>query len=60
MSFVASSRERSAFFVADADPLDLAVAYGVGERIQRISDQSEYLPDASPFEHIHQSAGYCL
>ena len=33
---LARGRERGPFFVADADPFDLAVADSVGERIKRV------------------------
>src|SRR5262249_24431220 len=47
--------ERGAFFVAHADPLDRAVAADrVAQRIQRIADQAENLPNPDLFEYADQ------
>ena len=42
---LAGRGKRGAFFVADADPFDLASPDRVGERIERIADQPEYMLD---------------
>jgi hypothetical protein len=57
---LAGGGKRSAFLVADADPLDIAMANGVTDRIKRIGNQAEYVRDADLFEHVDQSLGYCL
>ena len=44
--------------MADADPLDVAAANRVGERIKRVADQSEDVLDPDLFEHANQDA--CL
>ena len=46
--------KRRAFLMPDADPLDLASANRIAERIQRIPDQAEYLFDARFFERANQ------
>jgi hypothetical protein len=46
--------------MADADPFNFAVANGVGDRIKRIADKPEYLPDTNLFEHVDQSTGDSL
>jgi hypothetical protein len=46
--------------VADADPFNVAVADSVGERIKRVANEAEYVPDANLFEHVDQSTGHCL
>jgi hypothetical protein len=40
--------------VADADPLDLAVAHSVADRIERIGNQPEYVRDADLFERVNR------
>jgi hypothetical protein len=47
-------RKRRAFLVTDADPLDVASPNRVGERIERIADQSENMLDTDLPEHIDQ------
>ena len=44
---LARGRERRPFFVADADPFDFAVANSVGERIERVANEAEYVRDAN-------------
>jgi hypothetical protein len=46
--------------VADADPLDFAVADSISDRIKRVANKAEYLPDANFFENVDQSTGHCL
>jgi hypothetical protein len=41
--------------MTDANPFDMASSDRVGERIQRVPDQSEYLPDPDPFERTDQN-----
>jgi hypothetical protein len=53
-------RERGPLFVADSDPLDFAVADSISDRIKRVANKTEYLPDANFFENVDQSTGYCL
>jgi hypothetical protein len=57
---LAGGRERSAFLVADADPLDLAVAHSVADRIERIGNQPGYVRDADLFERVNQGVGHRL
>ena len=57
---LAGGGKRSAFLMANANPLDLAVAHSVADRIKRIGNQAEYVSDADLFEHVHQGMGYCL
>jgi hypothetical protein len=38
----------------------LASAHRIGERVQRVADQSEYLFDARFFERAHQELSNCL
>jgi hypothetical protein len=45
--------ESGAFFVADADPFDVAAANRVGERIERVADQPENLLDPDLLEHAN-------
>jgi hypothetical protein len=52
--------KRPAFFVADADLFNFAVADSVAERIKRIGNKAEYVPDANLFERVDQGTGYCL
>ena len=40
--------------MADADPFDVAAANGVGERIQRVADQSENVLDPDLLERADQ------
>src|SRR5271166_120044 len=51
---LARGRERRPFLMADADPFDLAVADGVGERIKRVANEAEYVSDADLFERLNQ------
>src|ERR1700729_1255398 len=46
--------ERSSLLMAHADPLDFAFSNRVGNRIQRVTDQSEYLFNARLCKHVHQ------
>jgi hypothetical protein len=54
------SRERCSLFVADADPLNLAAANRVGERIERIADEAEDMLNSDLFEHTDQNVCYRL
>jgi hypothetical protein len=49
---LAGSSERRPFLVADADPLDFAVADCVRERIKRVANETKYVLDANLFEHV--------
>ena len=51
---LARGGERGALFMADADPVDLASPHGVRERIERVSDQPEDVPDADALQRIDQ------
>lgn len=53
---LAGGGECRAFFVADADPLDLASPHLIGQRIEGIADQSEDVFDTDLFEHADQLA----
>jgi len=57
---LARGGQRRPFLVANADPLDIAVADGIGKRIERVANEAEYLLDANLFEHVDQSPGHCL
>ena len=57
---LARCRERRPFFVADADPFNVAVADSVGEWIKRVANETEYVLDANLFERLNQGAGHCL
>jgi hypothetical protein len=57
---LARGRERRPFLVADADPFDLALPHDVADRIERIGNEAEYMPDANLFEHVDQDTGYRL
>jgi len=46
--------QRRPFLVADTDPFDLASPHSIGQRIEGIADQAEYLSDADLFEHADQ------
>jgi hypothetical protein len=41
--------------MAHADPFDVASPDGIGQRVQGIADQSEYVLDPDRFEHADQS-----
>jgi len=47
---LARGRERRTFLVANADPLNFALAHGVANRIKRIGNETEDLLDANLFE----------
>src|SRR5271154_1174761 len=57
---LAGSRQRRSFLVANADPFDFAAPNRIGERIQRIADQSEYVLDPNLFKHADQDLSNCL
>ena len=57
---LARGGERRAFLVTNADPFDLAAAHRVGERIERVADQRENLPDADLLKHADQNFRHCL
>ena len=57
---LARSGKRGAFFVANADPLDVAAANRVGERIKRVADQSENVLDSDLLERADQNIRHCL
>jgi hypothetical protein len=57
---LARGRERRPFLVADADPFNFAVADNVGDRIKRVANEAEYVPNANLFERVDQSTGHCL
>ena len=49
-----------ALFVPDANPFNLAPAHRVGEWIQGVADQPEYLPNSNLFQHADQKFRNCL
>ena len=51
---LAGGGQRRAFLMTDADPFDLAAPDRVGERIERVADQSEDMFDADLLEHANQ------
>jgi hypothetical protein len=57
---LARSRERRPLFVPDSDPLDFAVADSISDRIKRVANEAEYVPDANLFERVDQDTGYGL
>jgi hypothetical protein len=54
------SGERCSLLMPDADPLYLATANRVAQRVQRIADQAENLPNPDLFEHTDQHVCYHL
>jgi hypothetical protein len=46
--------EGCSFLVADADPFDFASADGIGERIERVADQSEDMFDPNLLENTNE------
>jgi NAD(P)-dependent dehydrogenase (short-subunit alcohol dehydrogenase family) len=52
--------ESRAFLMADADPLYLAAANRVAQRVKRIADQTEDLPNSNLFEDADHDVGYHL
>src|SRR5262245_4381960 len=52
--------ECSSLLMPDADPLDLAAANRVAQRIEGITDQAENLPDPDLFEDADQDVCYRL
>jgi hypothetical protein len=47
--------------VAHADPFNFAaLAHDVADRIERIGNKTEYVPDANLFERLNQDTGHCL
>src|SRR6202050_1722312 len=57
---LASGGKRSAFLMANADPFNVAAADGVGERIERVADQSENVPDTDLLQSFHQYVGHSV
>ncbi len=51
---LASGGEGRAFFMTDADPFDLASSHRIGQRVERVADQSENAFDADLLEHANQ------
>jgi hypothetical protein len=51
---LAGGGQRRSFLMSDANPFDTASSDRVSERIQRVTDQSEYLLDPYLFEHTDQ------
>ena len=47
-------RQSRAFFMANANPFDGRAAQGIGQRIERVADQSENLLDADALERADQ------
>jgi hypothetical protein len=46
--------QRRSFLMTDADPFDSASSNRVGERIQGVADQCEYMLDPDLLKHTHQ------
>src|ERR1700733_9540822 len=57
---LAGGGKRSAFLMANADPLNVAAANGVGERIERVADKSENVPDSNLLQSVYQYVGHCV
>jgi len=51
---LAGGGQRRSFLMTDTNPFDIASTERVGERIQRVADQSKYLLDPGLFEHTDQ------
>ena len=51
---LAGGGKRRAFLMAHADPFDFAAADCIGERVERVADQSENMLDTDPFERADQ------
>ena len=49
-----SGGQRRPLLVADADPIDAAASYRVGERVERIADETEDMPDADLLKRSNQ------
>src|SRR5215467_1590054 len=54
------SGERCSLLMPDADPLYLAAANGVAQRVEGITDQAEDMPNPDLFEHADQDVCYHL
>src|SRR5262249_12994269 len=54
------SGECCSLLMPDADPLYLAAANRVAERVEGITDQAEHLPNPDLFEHADQDVCYHL
>src|SRR5271166_2787792 len=57
---LAGGCKRCAFLVAHADPFDIAAANRVGERIERVADQSEDMLDPDLLKRADQDVRYRL
>ena len=51
---LAGGSERRSFLMADANPFDAASADRVGERVQRVADEPEYMFDPDLLEYTDQ------
>jgi hypothetical protein len=54
---LARSRQRRTFFMADANPFDLATADRVGKRIEGVANWSKDVSDPDLFERTDQNVG---
>jgi hypothetical protein len=57
---LAGGGKRGAFLVPDADPFNVAPSDCVGERIERVADQPENVPDADLLQSLHQYVGHSV
>jgi hypothetical protein len=57
---VAGGGKYRGFLMTDGNPFDLASPDRIGQRIERIADQSEDVFDADLFERADQLARNCL
>jgi hypothetical protein len=46
--------------VANTDPLNIAVADSIYDRITRVANEAEYLLNANLFQHVDEGMGYFL
>lgn len=53
-------RQSRTLFMANANPFDGGVSHGIGQRIERVADQSKNLFDADALKHTHQGRRDCL
>ncbi len=53
-------RERRTLFMANTNPFDGGGSHGIGQRVERVADQSKNLLDADVLKHTHQRLRDCL
>jgi hypothetical protein len=53
-------RQSRALFMANPNPFDGGASHGIGQRIERVADQSKNLLDADALKHTDQRLRDCL